>query len=114
MPCDRTLKRNQSIAVRAQEIKTVVAKVSIGLTSGKVKPIIGPTGAVAFTGISDLERDDVTDACIFRRIMATGSALAKAAIAKAEALAGRTINKQAIALGHHSHDNGVTWHHHKG
>lgn len=116
MPCDRTLKRGQSIALRAQEIKAVVAKVSSALTAGKIKTVIGPTGAVAFTGLSDQDRDDVTDTCIYRRVMATGSALAKAAIAKAEALAGRSVNKQSIAHGHHAHADqhgNLHWHDHK-
>jgi hypothetical protein len=46
--------------------------------------------------------------------MATGSAMAKTAIARAEALAGRSVNRQAVAQGHHSHDGGATWHQHKG
>jgi hypothetical protein len=69
---------------------------------------------VAFIGLTDQERDGVTDACAYRRIMATGSALAKAKIASAEALSGRTVNRQAVAQGHHTHDGGQTWHNHKG
>ena len=44
---------------------------------------------MAFVGLSDDERARVTDACAYRRIMSTGSALARAAIARAEQ-AGRT------------------------
>jgi hypothetical protein len=43
--------------------------------------------------------------------MATGSALAKQAIARAEQLAGRTVDRAALTAGHHSHDGGKTWHH---
>jgi hypothetical protein len=43
--------------------------------------------------------------------MSTGSALAKAAIARAEQVAGRTVDRQAIAHGHYSHDGGRSWHH---
>jgi hypothetical protein len=46
--------------------------------------------------------------------MATGSGLAKAQIAKAEAIAGRSVNKQVVGHGAHSHDGGQTWHDHKG
>jgi hypothetical protein len=113
MPCDRTLKPQQTIKQRADEIRVVVAKAVQALVSGRIKPKIGPTGAVAFTGLTDDERDGVTDNCLYRRIVATGGALANAQIAKAEALAGRSVNKQAIAHGHHSHDGGATWHHHK-
>ncbi len=31
------------------------------------------------------------------------------ALAKAEAQAGRTVDKQAVASGLHSHDGGKTW-----
>lgn len=112
MPCDRKLKPKQSIQQRAEEIRTVVAKVTAGLASGKITAKIGPTGGIAFVGLSEAERDGVTDNCCYRRILATGSALAKAAIAKAEALAGRSVDKMAVAHGHHTHGDGV-WHTHK-
>jgi hypothetical protein len=116
MPCDTRLKPRQTIKQRADEVRAVVARISTALASGKVKTVIGPTGGVAFTGLSDEERDGVTDACAYRRVMATGSALAKAAIAKAEALSGRSINKQSVAHGHHAHeiDGKLLWHDHKG
>lgn len=111
MPCDTKLKPRQTIRQRAAEVRKVVNQANAGLASGKVKVKVGPQGAIAFSGMTDEERDGVTDACMYRRIMATGSALAKAAIAKAEQLAGRTIDRQALAHGHHSHDGGETWHH---
>jgi hypothetical protein len=46
--------------------------------------------------------------------MATGPALARAAIARAEQFSGRPIDRHALAAGHHSHDGGLTWHDHKG
>jgi hypothetical protein len=111
MPCDTKLKPKQTIQQRATEVRKAVEAVSAGLATGRVKAVVGPQGAVAFTGLTADERDGVTDACAYRRLMATGSALAKATIARAEALAGRTVNRQAIAHGHHSHDGGKTWHH---
>lgn len=110
MPCDTSLAPNQTINQRADEVRSVVQRVQVGLTSGTVKVKVGPQGAVAFDGISDAQRDRVTDACIYRRIMATGSALAKAAIARAEQLSGRTVDRQVIGQGAHSHDGGKTWH----
>jgi hypothetical protein len=110
MPCDTRLKQGQTIQQRATEVRRVVDLVAQTLTAGRVKAKVGPTGGIAFIGLSDLERDNVTDACIYRRIMSTGSATAKAAIAKAEALAGRQVDKQALAHGVHSHD-GTNWHH---
>jgi hypothetical protein len=113
MPCDRKLKAGQSIKERAEEIRTVVERVVRKLAMGKVTAKVGPTGGIAFVGLDDSERDGVTDACMYRRVMATGSALAKAAIERAEALSGRAVDRHAVAHGHHSHDGGVTWHHHK-
>lgn len=113
MPCDRTLKPRQTISQRADEIRAMVARLANGLTTGRVKPKIGPTGAIAFIGLTDEERDGVTDNCAYRRILATGSALAKQVIARAEQLAGRSVDRQAVAQGHHTHD-GVHWHTHKG
>ncbi|SRR5258708_4200624 len=114
MPCDTKLKPNQTIQQRATEVRKVVGALEAALTAGRVKVTIGPQGAVAFAGIAATERDGVTDACMYRRLMATGSALAKVAIQRAEALAGRPVNRQAVAHGAHSHDGGRTWHDHKG
>ena len=113
MPCDTKLKAGQTIKQRAAEVAAMAARLATALATGRVKPKIGPTGGIAFIGLTDEERDGVTDACAYRRILATGSALAKQAIARAEQLAGRTIDRQAIAHGHHTHD-GVHWHTHKG
>ena len=108
MPCDTKLKAGQTITQRKEEIVKAVARVQAALVAGRVTMKVGPMGAVAFAGLTNEERDGVTDACMYRRIMATGSALAKAKIAAAEALQGRTIDKTAIAQGWHSH--GDTWH----
>ena len=111
MPCDTRRKRGQSISLRKQEIVKIAADVASLIAAGKVKPKIDKkTGAIAFEGIDPTLRDDMTDACIFRRIMVSGSALAKAKIAQAEALAGRLVNTIAVAQGYHSHDGGNTWH----
>jgi hypothetical protein len=112
MPCDTRLKPRQTISQRAAEVKQVVYDVNSLIAAGKVKPVIDKkTGAVAFQGLDDNLRDGVTDACVYRRLMVSGSSLTKAAISRAEQIAGRTVNKQALAEGHHSHDGGSTWHH---
>lgn len=113
MPCDRKLKPQQTVQERAEEIRRAVAQLSQALAMGSVKVKISAQGAIAFQGW-DLGRDGVTDACAYRRLMATGSALAKAKIAQAEQLAGRSVNKQLVGQGVHSHDGGATWHNHKG
>jgi hypothetical protein len=114
MPCDTKLKARQTIKERAEEVRAVAAKVVAGLAAGRIKPKVGPTGGVAFLGVSEAERDGVTDACMYRRVMASGNALARMALQRAETLAGRQVDRQAVAHGHHSHDGGATWHHHKG
>ena len=114
MPCDTQLRQGQTISSRAEEIREAVARLSRGLASGAVRVKIGPQGAIAFEGFTDTDRNRVTDACIYRRVMATGTATAKAAIAKAEALSGRAVDRRVIGQGAHSHDGGKTWHGHKG
>lgn len=114
MPCETKLKANQTIQQRATEVRQVVANLNSALVAGRVKVKIGPQGAIAFDGLTAAERDGVTDNCAYRRLMSTGSALAKAAIQKAELLAGRSVNRQVIGQGAHSHDGGRTWHDHKG
>ena len=113
MPCDTRLKTNQTISQRAEEVRRVVTS---RLLHGQRhrQGSRRAAGSHRFDGIPVDERDGVTDACIYRRLMATGSGLAKAMIAKAELMAGRSINKQAVAQGVHSHDGGHTWHDHKG
>lgn len=109
MACESRLKPRQTVSERAAEVRKVMALVEKYMLARTVKVRVGRQGAVAFDGISDAERDGVTDACIYRRIMATGSALARQQIARAEQLAGRGVDRKVIASGVHSHD-GVTWH----
>ena len=113
MPCDTRLKPRQTIKQRADEVREAVERFAQGLAAGRIKVKVGPQGAIAFEGISSEERDGVTDACAYRRLMVSGSALAKAAIARAEEPAGRSVERQVLAHGHHSHDGGRTWHDHK-
>lgn len=111
MPCDTRVKRGQSLQQRKDEVRQVVYDVNSLIAVGKVKPVIDKkTGAIAFAGLDPNIRDDVTDACIYRRIMVSGGALTKAKIAQAEAVAGRAVNKQAVGAGVHSHDGGQSWH----
>lgn len=107
MPCDTRLKRGQTISQRITEVRSVVERVSQGLSAGRIKAKVGPTGGIAFVGIDDKERDAVTDACIYRRLLVSGTAKVKAMLST------MPVNKQSIAQGHHTHD-GVNWHTHKG
>lgn len=112
MSCDTRLKPRQTLSERKAEVQQVVQRLAWALGAGRVKAVVDKrTGAIAFAGFTEEERDGVTDACMYRRILATGSASAKAAIARAEALAGRAVSREALMAGHHSHDGGVSWHH---
>jgi hypothetical protein len=84
------------------------------LAAGKIVAKVGQKGGIAFVGLSEGERDGITDACLYRRLMSSGSATAKMAIERAELLAGRKVDRQAVGVGLHSHDGGATWHDHKG
>lgn len=110
MPCDTRLKFRQTIKQRSEEVRSAAAKLSTGLSNGSIKAKVSPKGGVTFIGFTDADRDGITDACAYRRIMVSGSSLARAALARAEQMAGRTVDRQVLASGHHSHDGGETWH----
>lgn len=109
MVCETRLKLRQTLAQRKDEIRRMVARLSEGLTSGRIKAVVGPQGAIAFVGLTEADRAGVTDACAFRMLMISGSPLAGAAIARAEALAGRSVDRRTLAQGTHSHDGGASW-----
>jgi hypothetical protein len=110
MPCDTKARQGQSLSQRKAEVRTAVEQIAKLLVSGSVKARVGPQGAIAFEGITTAVRNDVTDACVYRQIMLTGSAAAKLAIQRAEQLAGRQVDRAVIGQGVHSHDGGVSWH----
>lgn len=114
MACESMLKPKQTVQQRIAAIAKAVALLDAKLKKKLVKPVVGPQGAITFKGWDDpVERDGITDACAYRRIMATGSALARAEIARAEQLAGRGVDRRALAGGTHSHDGGRTWGSHR-
>lgn len=92
---------------RAREIETALERLERYLSAGTVKVVVGPTGAVAFKGWND--RDEIMDACAFRRLTAKGSSALRMALARAEAMAGRKMDPRAVNAGVHSHDGGKTW-----
>jgi len=115
MACETQLQnKNQTLSQRKAQVKDIIAFTDELIRKRKVGIVVDKrTGAIAFTGMTPQERGGVSDACTYRMIMATGSALAKQAIMKAELLADRGINKQALAQDVHSHDGGQTWSSHK-
>lgn len=113
MACDTQLKPRQTIQQRAVEVRKAMVSLEQKLASGLIRPVVGPQGALAFQGWAEADRDGVTDACAYRQIMARGTVSSKAVIARAEQLAGRSVDKQALKAGIHSHDGGASWGSHK-
>lgn len=103
MACENMTVPGQSLSDRVREVKEAVRSLDEALRQRRVTINIGPQGAIAFEGWTNRAR--VTDGCAYRRLMATGTALARAEIAKAEQLSGRVVNSRA---GVHSH--GGIWH----
>lgn len=116
MACETMLKPRQTLQQRKAEVKKVLDTVAAALVSGRVKVKVDKaTGGVIFDGLTEAERDGVSDACVYRGVMSKelGSAFAAEAIKKAEMLAGRKVDAKAVAThGLHSHDHGKTWHTH--
>jgi hypothetical protein len=115
MTCDtRLITPNQTLSERKTQVKEIIAFTDELIRKNKVKIVIDKrSGAIAFVGMTDAERGGVSDACTYRLIMATGTTLAKQAITRAEQIAGRSVNRQALTAGVHSHDAGATWSTHK-
>lgn len=110
MACETMRKPKQTVQERIAEINKAIALLDAKLKKRLVKPVVDKaTGAIAFPGFEAADRNGITDACAYRRIMATGSTLAKLEIQRAEQLAGRSVNRQALAQGIHSHDGGASW-----
>jgi hypothetical protein len=107
VPCDTKIRVGQQIDQRRREIQTAVDRLEAALGAGTAKVVVGPTGAVAFAGWTD--KNDVTDLCAFRRLTAKGSWALRQAVAKAQGIAGRTIDQRQVAAGVHSHDGGQTF-----
>jgi len=84
MPCDTMRKPNQTLSQRVEEVKKRVTAVDRLIASRKVTVKVGPQGAITFIGISDSDRDGMTDACIYRMLSRKGSAATKMAIQRAE------------------------------
>lgn len=113
MACETYQRKGQTLTERKDEIRRVQERVISGLKSGQIGVKVDRvSGAVTFTGIPEADRPGITDACIYRRVLVSGSQLAIQAIQKAERLAGRAVNKQTVANGLHSHDGGASWHRH--
>lgn len=109
MPCDTTLRENETREQRSARADEATKRLEKLLGTGRAGIKIGPTGAIAFTGWEGEERDGVADVCAYRRLSAAKSWPLRQAIAHAEAAQGRKVNESAIKAGMHSHDGGQTW-----
>jgi hypothetical protein len=110
MACDTYRSRkDQTLAERMTDIRRATARLAAALAAGSIKVRVGAQGAIAFDGWKAEERDGMTDACAYRRLLAEGDPSLRRALAT-EAAAGRTANRQIIGQGVHSHDGGHTWH----
>lgn len=108
MACDFRRAPNQTPVQRAEQIESAIDRLNKALTLGEVQVKVGPTGSIAFVG-ADLQRDGISDTCAYRKLLAAGSPALRAATLRAEAMAGRKVDAQAVASGVHSHDSGKTW-----
>ena len=109
MVCDTVTRQGQTLEQRMEEVVAAAKRIDQLIAAGGARVVIGPQGAIVFTGLTDSQRDGLTDACIYRRLMASGSAAARTAITRAEQLAGRGVDRRTVAQGVHSHDGGRTW-----
>lgn len=110
MACDTRYLDRMTPVQRKKQIDEALERLNKALTLGEVKVTINrTTGALAFTGWTDASRAGVTDACAYRKLITQGSPALRAAIVRAEAMAGRKLNTQAIDAGVHSHDGGKSW-----
>ncbi len=113
MACDsRWAFRGQLPVQRKKQIEEAIERLNKALAIGEVKVKVGPQGAVTFTGnvAGILGANKITDTCAYRKLLASGSPALRAAVIKAEVLAGRKVDPQAVGSGTHSHDGGNTWH----
>lgn len=109
MPCD-TIREGQTMPQREAEVEDALKRLEEALRLGEVSVRVGPTGSVAFDRWAEADRAGLSDLCAFRKLSSRGSAALRTSIARAEAVAGRTVDKLAVASGVHSHDGGRTWH----
>lgn len=100
MPCD---------AVPVPTVERALARLEAFLANGRATVVIGPQGAVAFSGWDGAAREGVADVCAYRALSLRGSFALRQAVQRAEMLSGRRLNAQAIGGGVHSHDGGATW-----
>ena len=109
MACESYRQQGQSLEQRNAEIQKKLKELEQKLRMKSVQLGIGPNGAIVFKGWRKEDRGGISDACAFRTLSAEGSWALRQAVAAAEASSGRKVNVNAVAAGHHSHDDGRSW-----
>ena len=107
MICDMRIPLGMTAPQRKKQVEEAIDRLNKLLTTGKVTVKVGANGAIAFVG--EWQRNGISDLCAYRKLLASGSPALQKALIKAEALAGRKIDPQAIGAGYHSHDGGKTF-----
>lgn len=107
MPCDTQLSAEQTAEQRRLEIDAALEELEASLDANRVRVEIGADGAVCFVGWE--ERSKVTDVCAYLTLSTRDSWALRQAVASAENLSGRQVNREAVAAGIHSHDGGASW-----
>ena len=108
MACWTRIPKGRTAEQRRAQVDAAIARLNKQLGSGAVKVKVGPQGAVAFVGWKPQDRDDVSDVCAYRKLLAAGSWELKKAQMAAEVESGRKVDPQAVAAGYHTHD-GKSW-----
>ena len=90
-----------------REFIAAVREKALGAQS--VEVVIGADGAICFKGWAEASRRSVTDVCAYLTLSSRGSWDLRQAVARAETRTGRSVNRDAVTAGRHSHDGGGTW-----
>ena len=106
MPCDTVKELSDYQREQQQE---ALDRLEGMLNNGTVNVRVSANGAIAFNGWSEQDRAGLYDLCAYRRLSAENSPELRAAVMRAEAMAGTKVNERTIAAGVHSHDGGKTW-----
>ena len=113
MPCDTRLQENETKKQRTAAVSAAMAEIRAAIAAREARAVVSKEGAVALMFGATVNRARMTDACIYRKLAQENSWEFRQMIAKAEALAGRRVNIQAVDSGLHSHDGGRTWGRHE-
>jgi hypothetical protein len=105
MVCNTFLKPRQTEAQRRVEVAKQMSAIDVLIASRKVQFKVR-NGKPVFEGLTNRDRDDLSDVCIFHTLTRTGSAATRMALARVERMQGK-VSRHGV----HTHD-GVTFNAH--